>query len=163
MDVRASDAERDAAVERLRHAAAEGRLTFEELADRIEAASGAVMRGDLVRLTSDLPAALPARAADPVKVRALGDVKRTGAWVVPAESQFRTWLGHIRLDLRQATITSSEVHIHAWSPFGTIELLVPEGVEVDVRARTTLGQLKQETAQVAPGAPRIVLTGGSVF
>ena len=39
MDVRASDAEREATIERLRDAAAEGRLTFEELADRIEAAA----------------------------------------------------------------------------------------------------------------------------
>lgn len=31
MDVRASDSERDATVERLREAAAEGRLTLEEL------------------------------------------------------------------------------------------------------------------------------------
>ena len=46
---------------RLRDAAAEGRLTFEELADRIEAADGAVMREDLERLTEDLPAA-PAAA-----------------------------------------------------------------------------------------------------
>jgi hypothetical protein len=36
MDVRASDPERDATVERLRDAAAEGRLTLEELTDRIE-------------------------------------------------------------------------------------------------------------------------------
>ena len=41
MDVRASDAEREATIERFRHAAAEGALTFEELADRIEAASAA--------------------------------------------------------------------------------------------------------------------------
>jgi hypothetical protein len=57
MDVRASDAERDATVNRLREAAAEGRLTLEELTDRIEGAAHAVMRSDLVPLTSDLPAA----------------------------------------------------------------------------------------------------------
>jgi hypothetical protein len=39
LNVRASDAEREAAIERLRHAAGEGRLTFEELADRIEVAA----------------------------------------------------------------------------------------------------------------------------
>ena len=61
MDVRASDAERDATVNRLREAAAEGRLTLEELTDRIEAAAGAVMRSDLVPLTSDLPTTAAAR------------------------------------------------------------------------------------------------------
>jgi hypothetical protein len=48
MDVRASDLERDATVELLREAAADGRLTLEELTDRIEAASNAVMRSELV-------------------------------------------------------------------------------------------------------------------
>jgi len=58
MDVRASDSERDATVERLREAAAEGRLTLEELTDRIEAASLAVMRSELVPLTTDLQVAV---------------------------------------------------------------------------------------------------------
>ena len=44
---------------RLREAATEGRLTLEELTDRIEAAANAVMRSDLVPLTSDLPATAP--------------------------------------------------------------------------------------------------------
>ncbi len=163
-DVRASDAEREATVERLRNAAAEGRLTFEELADRIEVAGHAVTRGELAALLSDLPSALPAARVDVAPVHALGDVKRAGAWIVPAESRYHSWLGHIRLDLREARISESEVHIHAWALFGTIDLLVPEGVEVDVQARTKLGQLKQEAgAAYTPGAPRIVLTGGTVF
>ena len=40
---------------------------------------------------------------------------------------------------------------------------MPEGVEVDVQARARLGQLKQEAGAATPGAPRIVLTGGTVF
>ena len=40
---------------------------------------------------------------------------------------------------------------------------MPEGVEVDVRARTKLGTLKQESSAPVPGAPRVVLTGGTVF
>jgi hypothetical protein len=51
MNVRASDADRDATVNRLREAAGEGQLTLEELTDRIEAAANAVMRSDLVLLT----------------------------------------------------------------------------------------------------------------
>ena len=87
-DVRASDAEREATVERLRDAAAEGRLTLEELADRIEVAGDAVTRGELTTLLSDLPTALPVERADVAPVRAMGDVKRSGAWVVPAESRY---------------------------------------------------------------------------
>ena len=111
-DVRASDAEREATVERLRDAAAEGRLTFEELADRIEAAGAAVMRSDLVPLTADIPAAVAIRDDAPERVHALGDVKRSGSWAVPGENHFRSWLGHIKLDLRQARISGTEIHIH---------------------------------------------------
>jgi hypothetical protein len=164
MDVRASDAERNTTVERLRDAAAEGRLTLEELADRIEAASGAVMRSELDALLADLPAALPAQIADSREVKAAGDVKRSGAWVVPAESRYTSWMGNIKLDLREALISSYEVRIHAWTLFGNVDLLVPEGVQVDVQASARIGQLKQKAdAPPVPGAPRIVLTGGTVF
>jgi hypothetical protein len=53
--VRASDDEREAVVERLRAASAEGRLTLEELTTRTEAAYGARTRGELVEITADPP------------------------------------------------------------------------------------------------------------
>src|SRR5205085_9689485 len=122
MDIRASDAERDATIDDLRKAAAEGRLTLEELTDRIEAAANAVMRRDLVPLTSDLPATAAVGAAPQrPEVRGVGDVKRSGAWIVPAENSFRTWFGHIKLDLRQAQISASETHIHARALFGNVD------------------------------------------
>src|SRR3954469_25765706 len=108
MDVRASDAERDAAIDRLRDAAAEGRLTLEELTDRIEAAFAAVMRSDLTALTSDLPVSARVGVAPPsAGVRGVADVRRSGPWTLPAESSFRTWFGHIKLDLRQAQISAT--------------------------------------------------------
>ena len=164
MDVRASDAERDATVDQLRVAAAEGRLTLEELTDRIEAAAGAVMRADLVPLTSDLPASVAvARPPQTANVRGVGDIKRSGTWAVPAENRFRTWFGNITLDLREAQISATETHIHARVGFGNVVLLVPEGVEVDVQAQTQIGRTTREDSAGAPGAPRIVLTGGTIF
>ena len=164
MDVRASDAERDATVNRLREAAAEGRLTLEELTDRIEAAANAVMRSDLVPLASDLPAtAAVGVATQSAAVRGVGDVKRSGPWTVPTESSFRTWFGHIKLDLRQAQISAMEIHIHARALFGNVDLLVPEGVEVEVQARTQVGRTNLQASSGISGAPRIVLTGGTFF
>jgi hypothetical protein len=40
---------------------------------------------------------------------------------------------------------------------------VPDGVEVEVQARTKVGRLEQEAGSAIPGAPRIVLTGGTLF
>jgi uncharacterized protein DUF1707 len=91
MDVRASDAERDATMNRLRQTAAEGRLTLEELTDRIEAAADAVTRADLVPLTSDLPAtAAAAIAAQPAGIRGVGD----GQARAPGPCQPITRFGH---------------------------------------------------------------------
>jgi hypothetical protein len=165
MDVRASDAERDAVIEQLREAAAEGRLTMEELTDRIEAAANAVMRSELERLTGDLPAPGGAVSAPVLDEResSLGDVKRSGAWLVPAYTELRSYTGNIKVDLRQATISSREIVIDAWTPFGTIDLLVPEGVQVEVRANTRMGSLKRQDSAPTPGAPKVILTGGTVF
>ena len=165
MDVRASDAERDATVDRLREAATEGRLTLEELTGRIEAAANAVMRSDLVPLTSDLPATAAVGVAkqQSAGVRGVGDVKRSGPWTVPAENSFRTWFGNIKLDLRQAQISATETHIHARALFGNVDLLVPEGVEVEVQANTQVGRTNRQASSGIPGAPRIVLTGGTLF
>jgi hypothetical protein len=164
VEIRASDAERDATVDRLREAAAEGRLTLEELSDRIEAAAGAVMRSELATLTADLPGrTLAGTHVSHPDVRALGDIKRSGSWMLPPENHFRTFFGTIKLDLRQAQISSDETRIHAWTFVGSVDLLVPEGVEVEIRTRTPIGRLRHEAAPPVPGAPRIVLTGGTFF
>jgi hypothetical protein len=56
---RASDAEREAVADRLRTAAADGRLDPDELDERLSAAYGARTTGELVPLTADLPTAPP--------------------------------------------------------------------------------------------------------
>jgi hypothetical protein len=162
MNVRASDADREATVNHLREAAGEGQLTLEELTDRIEAAANAVTRSELTLLTCDLAA--PAAVRDPTRpaeVRGFGNIKRSGPWTVPAETSFRTWLGDIKIDLCEAKITATETYIHAQALFGNIDLLVPEGIAVDVQTHTRLGRTNLKAGSGAPGAPRIVLTGGT--
>ena len=55
LPVRASDAERDHAVEALRGHAADGRLDLAELEERVAAALEARTQGELTELTADLP------------------------------------------------------------------------------------------------------------
>src|SRR5687768_13325219 len=72
-DVRASDAEREGVVARLREHAAAGRLDVDELEGRVGAAYGARTRGDLAALVADLPAAMR-RATSPARpARACND------------------------------------------------------------------------------------------
>jgi hypothetical protein len=174
--LRASDFERDHTIDLLRDAAGEGRLTFEELADRIEVAAAARTRGELDLLTRDLPApraAPPPRAAPGVAVAlptqqssSLGDVRREGTWAVPARSSWRSIFGDVVIDLREAHIDVdvAEVEVEAVSYFGDIDLIVPEGVAVEVRVTAGLGSVRQLVGAIAPpGSPRVILTGWTVF
>ncbi len=63
--IRVSDADRDRVTARLREHFAQGRLTADELDERISAALNAKTFGDLRRITADLPepAPVPPRAA----------------------------------------------------------------------------------------------------
>ena len=69
-ELRASDADREATVERLRIAAGEGRLDPDELDERLSAAYGARTCSELARLTADVtpPPAAPALPGRPVFV-----------------------------------------------------------------------------------------------
>ena len=58
--MRVSDADREALTARLRDHYAEGRLTQDELDERVSAALGAKTFGDLRSLTTDLPGPVPA-------------------------------------------------------------------------------------------------------
>jgi Domain of unknown function (DUF1707)/2TM domain len=64
-ELRASDADRDRVAERLRAAAGEGRLTPEELEDRLERALSARTEGELGPLVADLPG--PPRPRPPLR------------------------------------------------------------------------------------------------
>jgi hypothetical protein len=72
-EVRASDAEREGVVVRLREHGAAGRLDVAELEERIGAAYAARTRGDLAALLVDLPAlGRPVRPPGPTRVAPRG-------------------------------------------------------------------------------------------
>lgn len=84
------------AVEILRVAAGDGRLTAAELDERIEAAMTARTRGELAELTADLPAvpgqadSVTAQAKDVVRFDYQGgNATRSGQWVVPTRMEIR--------------------------------------------------------------------------
>jgi len=68
--LRASDADREAVAERLRHATAEGRLLAEELEDRLGTVFGARTYGELESAIVDLPG--PRQRRGPVARQWLG-------------------------------------------------------------------------------------------
>jgi Domain of unknown function (DUF1707) len=140
-ELRVSDADRETAVARLREAGGEGRLTLEELADRVERADGARTRRELDALTADLPSA----PADPVAQRprgwivaVMGGAARKGRWRPPRRTYVVTLMGGAELDLREAEL-ADEVTITAVAIMGGVGITVPPGVSVELGGFALMG------------------------
>jgi len=137
-ELRASHEDRDRVVELLRVSAGDGRLTAEELDERLEAAMTARTYGELARLVADLPAAGPVVSAPAPRVKDVvridcdsGDAKREGRWVVPQRIEARVRSGRLKLDFTQAVITQPSLQLDAEVRSGHIILITKPGIVVD--------------------------------
>ena len=177
--LRVSDADREQAAELLRQAAGDGRITFDELDQRLGAAYAARTYGDLSEVTADLPASgeqrpgaldtapgmFPAAriGGEPgsgVSVAILGGVDRGGAWVVPPRHSVVAVLGGVQLDLREARFSQREVTIDVFTLMGGVDITVGEDVEVDVSGFGIMGGFDHRaTGPGLPGAPKVRVVG----
>jgi len=164
--VRASDAERDATIERLSAASGDGRLTLDEFSQRMDQASSAVTRAELDRLVADLPAdeggapgAVAARPAGRTSwhVWPIGGLQIRGPWRMERHVVVVTLLGGANLDLRQAELAAPEVTLTQVSLLGGTSITVPPGVRVDRSGFSVLGGTRMDLGaeQPGPGAPTI--------
>jgi hypothetical protein len=142
---KASDAERDTALERLRDAFADGRLTDDEFDQRARAALHARTTAELEQLFIDLPATASTTPTTPVPaartkrpvhltVGVLGNTWRRWRWQIAPRSAAVALLGGCRLDLRAATLTAPVTTITAVGLAGGIDVVVPPGVRVELNA-----------------------------
>lgn len=137
--LRASHEDRDAVIEVLRVAAGDGRLTADELDERLEIAFNARTYGELAKLTADLPAtgrplpaAAPVAAKDVIKIETRsGHTVKDGRWVVPKRLELRVTSGHVRLDLTEAIITHPTLRIDAEVRSGHLRIITRPGISVD--------------------------------
>src|ERR1022692_3231725 len=175
--MRAADADREGVADVLREAVAQGRISFDELDERIDRVYSAKTYADLEAITRDLPASgtvTPAAArggAHPrdriggtpgttLSVAILGSVRRRGTWVVPPSYTAFTILGSVQLDLRQARFSEPEVTITVYTLLGGVEIIVPDDVEVEVGGIGIMAAFDHSANGAGvPGAPRLKVTG----
>ena len=173
-DLRASDADRELVITLLGEAAADGRLTLEEHAERSERALAARTLGELTRLTADLTLA----SGQPIRLyprrsvaAAFARERRDGRWVVPESFPVTAFFGNVVLDLREAVLQKQRITIHATAVAGQIRLIVPAGVAVELVGQSFLGNrsVRNRTVASAPAEPvnavievRTLTVGGSV-
>ncbi|HEV2637305.1 MAG TPA: DUF1707 domain-containing protein [Actinocrinis sp.] len=131
--------EREAAAERLRIAAGDGRLTLDELEVRLDAALAARTYADLDEITADLPqqtgngsapAARPVRESLRLAVKH-GHADRIGLWEVPARIELELQHSHSILDFRTAPVPAEGVTIHLSARHSSVRLLVPDDARIE--------------------------------
>ncbi|MEK2475605.1 MULTISPECIES: DUF1707 SHOCT-like domain-containing protein [Streptomyces] len=185
--LRASDADRDRVVEILRDALAEGRLDMAEFDERFDATHQARTYGELEKITADLPVA--AQPAQPLSLRkdpasggavtvwseriredakgsttgiaVMGGFERKGRWTIGRRFTALCLMGGGELDLREADFAGSEVHIDVFAVMGGVNVIVPPGVEVEMRGLGIMGGFDSEEDGIPghPGAPRVIVSG----
>ena len=137
---RASDRERDAVVQRVQEAFAEGRLDDTEFDERMRAALTARTHADLDVLLTDLPAVSAAATIPAISGRGPGrfaialksSVRRAGRWRVPDRYTTVVYKGGGWLDLRAAELSGPVTTFLTVAYKSRVTILVPPGVRVEM-------------------------------
>ncbi|WSQ07663.1 DUF1707 domain-containing protein [Streptomyces sp. NBC_01231] len=162
LGLRASHEDRDQVVDVLRVAAGDGRLTAEELDERVGAALTARTMGELADLTVDLPTVTTAsrgaaEVKDLVRIEQEGASTRRGeGWVVPRRMEIRSAWGEVVLDFTQAVITHDTLRLDLDLRGGSLKLLTRPGVVVDTDDLVT-NYAKIKARRSAVPEPPVVL------
>ena len=168
--LRASHEDRDRVAEILRVAAGDGRLTAEELDERLGVALTARTHGQLAALVKDLPAVpglvpgapLP-EPKDLVRIDCgSSSVTRDGPWVVPRRMEVRVASGTVTLDFTGAVITQPSLQIDAEVRSGALTLITKPGIVVDagdVSVRSGATKIDAPGDPAAPVILRIQVSG----
>lgn len=175
--LRIGDNDRRAVDQRLQRAVREGELTLGEYEERATLLYAARTRGELVPLTMDLvevPSA-PRRGAvrgEPRRRDRGARAARARRWFVgilggdvrkgPVPQGETTVavavMGGVEIDLRQPDLPD-EVVVTATAVMGGVEVIVPVGVEVDLRGFAVMGGREVDVEPAVPGAPVVRVNG----
>lgn len=167
-------------------ALAEGRIDFEdfeELSGIISSTDDKSQLDEVVRKaqtisttgTVDRPAQvnspLPAQSlavhnfvpADQVRSESdwalLSNVERRGVWFAQDGSSYRSFLGEVVLDLREAQASASDITLTAEAWMGNVCVVVCPGVRVVDNIRLVMSSRKNKAAPPVPGAATVRLEG----
>ncbi|MEV0574068.1 DUF1707 domain-containing protein [Streptomyces sp. NPDC050392] len=177
--IRASDADRDRIADILREAMAEGRLTADEHAERVDSVYRAKTVGELEPLVRDLPtpggtpravgasyAHSPESSTGPADnlVAIFSSSSRKGRWRVGGRTNAFSLFGSVEIDLTEALFGQRLTVINATSVFGSVEIRVPENISLRGSGTGIFGNFEVVTLESAdPEAPVVVVNGYSVF
>jgi hypothetical protein len=150
--LRASDADRERVAGVLNQAMAQGRITVDELTERLDTVYAAKTLGQLEPVTRDLPEhstlhpVIPAQWAGPSQsalmppgvatsstaVAIFSGAERKGEWAVPPSFTATAIMGGVELDFTRAVFLDSEVVVTVVAIMGGVDITVPDDAVVKV-------------------------------
>ncbi len=177
-ELRASDADRERTAEVLRRAAGEGRLTIEELDERLDVVYETRTQRELDKLIADVvvrddPARanrMPVRAGEGSNwvVSVMSGHDRKGRWRVGRHLKVISIMGGSSIDLNDAELTSDVTEITVFSLMGGSDVRVPDGLNVEISDFAFMGGNDAKIGEYMPdpGGPlvkirMISIMGGS--
>ncbi|MFF7890919.1 DUF1707 domain-containing protein [Streptomyces sp. NPDC007907] len=182
-ELRASDAERDRIADILHDALAEGRLTADEHAERVEGVLRAKTVGELEVFIRDLPAAhrrgpgpvhpaaprRPTAGAIPIDpddnvVAVFSSAVRKGRWRAGRRIHAYAIFGSVEIDLSEALFDHQQVVVKSFAVFGSVDIRVPENVSLRGMGGGVLGSFEVATLDSGePEAPIVYVDGWAVL
>lgn len=158
-----SDGDRDAAVERVQNAYAEGHISHEEMDQRLHQVLTATTHGELMSALASLPEEKPGTTS--TIAAASGRIRRRGAWRVPRLLKVESAFGKVHLDLSRAVIEHPVVDIELKLATGRATIRVPRDAVVDFESLHTGWKDTRYKPQrrPGPGGPKIRISGTMGF
>jgi class 3 adenylate cyclase len=170
-DVRIGDDDRQRVIDALSRHTGRGRLTLDEFAELAGRVYAARTRRDLDEVLAGLPDDVdirpPVAAGDAATGRAggtdtsppettpssprrrfvaiMGGTAARGRWRAPGRITAFAFWGHVKVDLRQAVIDDRVVEVTAWAIMGSVEVVVPDGIPVDLDGMVLMGGSSDNT------------------
>jgi class 3 adenylate cyclase len=185
-DVRIGDDDRQRVIDALSRHTGQGRLTLDEFAELAGRVYAARTRRDLDQVFAGLPdevdvrppvaardvATAPAGGASSSAtgdttpaaprrrfVAIMGGTRTRGRWRAPGRITAFAFWGGVKVDLRQAVIDERVVEVTAWAIMGSVEVVVPDGIPVELDGMVLMGGSSDHTQRsqvpALPHAPLI--------
>ena len=95
----------------------------------------------------------------------MGGFERKGQWIVPRHLRLMAVMGGGELDLRDAKLSSGVAEIEIFTMWGGVEILVPDGVRVDVSGMVVMGGFSASggSTREDPNAPVLRVSGLAIM
>ena len=96
------------------------------------------------------------RLAQPLEIHSgFGRLRLTGRWQVARETHVSADLGSVRIDLTEAEFDDRVIDLHVYTGWGSITIIVPRGVGVQVTRHR--GGVRSRLEPPVPGLPLVRL------